>query len=113
MVASKFLSSWGINIEIADDGSIALEKVQQTDYDLVLMDLQMPVMDGYTATQEIRNLGGKFETLPIIALTASVMQPIQSKALEKGMNDFVSKPFNPSELNQILAKFLKPVDVIT
>lgn len=113
MVASKFLASWGITVELADDGSIGLEKVQQKDYDLVLMDLQMPVMDGYTATQKIRNLGGGFEDLPIVALTASVMQTVQSKALKKGMNDFVSKPFNPSELNQVLAKFLKPLDVVT
>lgn len=107
MVASKFLTRWGLIVELAENGKIATEKVWQTHYDLVLMDLQMPEMDGYTATQVIRNFEGeRFQKLPIIALTASAMQTIQRQVLEAGMNDFISKPFNPNDLNERISKYI-------
>jgi CheY-like chemotaxis protein len=72
------------------------------------MDLQMPEMDGYTATQLIRGYEDpKYKALPIIALTASAMKPIMSKVIEAGMNDFVSKPFDPQDLNRKISKYLK------
>ena len=73
--------------------------VQKNDYDIVLMDLQMPHMDGYEAAAAIRSLpGDKFKQIPIIALTASAMLDIKHKAFAAGMNDYVSKPFQPEEL---------------
>jgi CheY-like chemotaxis protein/nitrogen-specific signal transduction histidine kinase len=99
MVARQFLQNWDIDFDIAENGLAALDMVQKEDYDLVLMDLQMPEMDGYQATKEIRKLDHvKYQKLPIIALTASAMLDIKDKAFEVGMNDYISKPFNPNEL---------------
>lgn len=99
LIANRFLAKWDINYDVADNGAIALEKVQDNDYDLVLMDLQMPTMDGYTATAKIRNLrDNKYQKLPIIALTASAMLEERNRVYTVGMNDYVTKPFNPSEL---------------
>jgi len=99
VVARQFLQQWDIEVDVADNGVSALQMVQQHPYDLVLMDLQMPEMDGYLATSEIRNLPEeKYRKLPIIALTASAMLDIKDKAFEVGMNDYISKPFNPNEL---------------
>ncbi|GAB3930379.1 PAS domain-containing hybrid sensor histidine kinase/response regulator [Mucilaginibacter myungsuensis] len=98
LVARKFLERWKVICDCAVNGLIALEKVQQKDYDLVLMDLQMPVMDGYQATTAIRALGGKYKTLPILALTASALLDKREEVMAKGLTDFVSKPFKPEEL---------------
>jgi PAS domain S-box-containing protein len=104
----NFMKQWGIDFDIADNGLIAYELVQSTDYDLVLMDLQMPEMDGYQATKEIRTLGGKkFTELPIIALTASAMLDIKDMAFAVGMNDYISKPFNPRDLYSKIASYRK------
>ncbi|UII26977.1 ATP-binding protein [Fulvivirga maritima] len=98
MVATKFLDMWGIEVEKAENGVEALTKVTNKTYDLILMDLQMPEMDGYTASREIRAMGGDFDKVPIIALTASALSDIRSNVMAAGMNDFVSKPFNPKDL---------------
>ncbi len=100
-VAEMMLNNWNARVDKAENGAAAIVKVQQNKYDLILMDIQMPVMDGYTATQEIR----KFDTkTPIIALTASISIDIQAKAGEVGMNGFITKPFNPNELYTIIKK---------
>ncbi|MEL6253715.1 MAG: ATP-binding protein [Bacteroidota bacterium] len=107
MVAKKFLSHWGIEVEIAENGLIATELVRQLEFDIILMDLHMPVMDGYTATKTIRSFEEeRFQNIPIIALTASVLQPTQKGVREVGMTDFVSKPFKPEELNSKIAKYV-------
>lgn len=98
LVAKRFLEKWGIICHVAENGKIALDMVKQNTYDLVLMDMQMPVMDGYEATAAIRALGGKFLKLPIIALTASALLDMKDKILGSGMNDYISKPFKPEEL---------------
>ncbi|MES2279163.1 MAG: ATP-binding protein [Bacteroidota bacterium] len=98
LVAKRFLERWGILCDVAENGEIGVETVQQHYYDLVLMDIQMPVMDGYQATAAIRALGGKYKDVPIIALTASALLDMKDKILEIGMNDYVSKPFKPEEL---------------
>jgi len=108
LVVKKFLNKWNLNIDTAENGEIALEMVQNTDYKLVLMDLEMPVMDGYTATQKIRELKpSKFKKLPIIALSASAISDFRIKAIKVGMNEFVTKPFNPGELHNVISRFLK------
>ena len=99
MVADGMLQNWNAKVDIAENGAIAIDKMKQNKYDIVLMDIQMPVMDGYTSTAEIR----KFDTTtPIIALTASISIDIQEKASQVGMNGFVTKPFNPNDLYSAL-----------
>jgi len=107
VVAGKFLKSWGMEVEIADNGLIALEILNNTHIDVVLMDLQMPVMDGITATKEIRKLPGKkWKKLPIIALTAAVLGEEEFNARNAGMDEFVSKPFNPKVLLSKIAQVI-------
>jgi len=107
-VARKFLRKWGLEPDMADNGKMAVEMASQHEYDIILMDLQMPVMDGYEAAQKIRQLpGNHYEHLPIIALTASAMTEVRDRALAAGMTDYISKPFNPVELKQKLGHYLK------
>jgi PAS domain S-box-containing protein len=104
----NFMKQWEILYDVAENGLIALELVQQNDYDLILMDLQMPVMDGYEATAKIRQLPDrKYQSLPIVALTASAMLDVKDIAFQVGMNDYVSKPFMPNELFSKIAAFRK------
>ena len=88
-VAQELLSKTGVSVAIAENGKIALQKVQDTDFDLVFMDLQMPVMDGLTATKKIRDLGEPFNTMPIIAMTAHAMSGDKEKSLKAGLNDHI------------------------
>jgi signal transduction histidine kinase/CheY-like chemotaxis protein len=102
MVAEKMLHSWNARVDVAENGLAGVGKVKLNEYDIILMDLQMPIMDGYSATTAIREFN---TTVPIIALTASASADIQSKAFEKGMNDYVSKPFNPQDLFSMIYKY--------
>lgn len=101
-VAVKFLTKWGIEVDVAENGLVGLEKFQTNQYDLILMDLQMPVMDGYTATEKIRGLS---KDIPIIALTASATYSNKDRAMSIGINDYVTKPFNPTDLFQKIARY--------
>ena len=102
------MKQWDIEYDVAENGLIAYETVQQNDYDLILMDLQMPEMDGYEATAKIRYLPHpKYASLPIIALTASAMLDIKDIAFRVGMNDYISKPFTPAELYTKIAAYRK------
>jgi len=106
-VATELLEQAGFYVDIAIHGEEAIEKIQKNNYDCVLMDIQMPVMDGYTATKEIRERGlGK--NLPIIAMTANVMSSDREKSIKSGMNDHVGKPINTNELFSALLKWIKP-----
>lgn len=106
-VAKKFLSSWNAKIDIAENGIIAIEKAKSKKYDIILMDLHMPKMDGYNATKQIRLLADDyFQKIPIIALSASAMSINNGQFEQMGINDFIRKPFNPIELYQILKKHL-------
>lgn len=99
LIAKKFLKKWDINVVDVRNGRDAVQQIQDNDFDLVLMDLQMPIMDGAEATRHIRALlDGSKASVPIIALTASAMLEEQESMFDAGMNDFVSKPFNPSDL---------------
>ncbi|NCD69845.1 response regulator [Mucilaginibacter agri] len=106
ILAKQFMKQWQVDCDIAENGEIALLLVQTNNYDMVLMDLQMPEMDGYQTTEAIRNLpDAKYQKLPIIALTASAMLDIKDRAFTVGMNDYISKPFNPNELYKKIASY--------
>lgn len=109
-VASKFLEKWGIKPDIAVNGIEALQAVRQQTYHLILMDLQMPEMDGYQATVAIRTMEQELNLppVPIIALTASVLGDVRNKVAQAGMTDYISKPFHPQELYQKLTAYLPP-----
>jgi len=107
LIASRYLEKWGAMVDTADNGLLALEQLSKGKYDLILMDLQMPEMDGFEATKKIRDNGDvSIKDIPIIALTASAMVEVREEVIEAGMNDFITKPFNPVELNNIIAKYV-------
>ncbi|WP_223034249.1 ATP-binding protein [Hanstruepera marina] len=96
-----------VEVEVAENGAIAVDKVKSSDYDAILMDVQMPIMNGYEATKTIRNFkNGKAKT-PIIAMTANVLKDEVDKCYEAGMDDFIGKPFDTDELLQKIYKLTK------
>ncbi|UCD82767.1 MAG: response regulator, partial [Desulfobacterales bacterium] len=107
-VALEILSGAGIQVALANNGQEAVEAVRQQEFDVVLMDIQMPVMDGYDATREIRNLKSEIRNVPIIAMTAHAMAGDREKSLAAGMNDHVAKPIDPQELFTTLEKWIRP-----
>ena len=107
-IVNKFLAKWEATVDIADNGKIAVDKVMQNQYDVVLMDLHMPEMNGYDATTVIRGLEGEYyKRLPIIALTASAFLDDRDKIYVSGMSGYIIKPFNPTELYWKISPFLK------
>ncbi|MDR2199910.1 MAG: response regulator [Deltaproteobacteria bacterium] len=106
LVASKIMGNAGMDVEIASDGQKAVDMVKKGKYDLVLMDIQMPVMDGLSATRVIRELG--YLDIPIVAMTAHAMSSDRELSLKAGMNDHVNKPINVHELFQTLVKWISP-----
>lgn len=110
-VARETLENEGFFVAVAQNGEVAVEMIKQNDYDLVLMDLQMPVLDGYKATEKVRKDISR--ELPIIALSADAMKGTQEKVLKVGMNDFVTKPINFDELFIALRKWLPQKDYIS
>jgi CheY-like chemotaxis protein len=103
LYATQLLEGWNANVDVADNGAIAVEMVKSGNYNLILMDLQMPVMDGHTAANKIREFNTE---VPIIALTASASSDVRQKVIESGMQDYVTKPFNPDDLFIKLKKYL-------
>ena len=95
LYATQLLEGWNAAVSVADNGEIAVNMLKAREYDLVLMDLQMPVMDGYTAANKIREFN---TTTPMVALTASATADVGDKVLQAGMQDYIVKPFNPDEL---------------
>ena len=110
LVAKGLLSKEGASIDVAENGALAVEAVRQMNprYDAVLMDLQMPVMDGLSATQAIRDTLGE-HTLPIIAMTANAMAADRDSCLAAGMNDHIGKPFAIAELRDMLLRHIHAV----
>ncbi|MBC7379478.1 MAG: response regulator [Burkholderiaceae bacterium] len=106
-VAAGLLTEAGFVVEIADNGQVALDMVGKAPWDLVLMDMQMPVMDGVTATQAIRQMPA-YASLPIVAMTANAMGTDRTRCLDAGMNDFVVKPVNPDDLWAALIRWIRP-----
>ena len=95
------------NVTFADNGKLALKEIESNDYDIVLMDCQMPEMDGYQASKAIRKLDGDKSKIAIIAMTANAMRGDREKCIESGMNDYLSKPINKNEFQKMLEKWLK------
>lgn len=109
LLAKTRLERWKCNIDIANNGIEGVKKAQQKMYDLILMDIQMPVMDGYEASKIIKNdLSKKVTGIPIIAMTAYATNADIARAKEAGMDDYIFKPFKPKELYAILEKYGKP-----
>ncbi|MBF0370565.1 MAG: response regulator [Magnetococcales bacterium] len=108
-VSRELLEQVGIQVTLAENGQEAVELVTKGGFDGVLMDLQMPVMDGFEATRQIRKLSGT-EKLPVIALTANVMTGDREKCLQAGLNDHVGKPVVPEQLYATLAKWIVNAD---
>jgi signal transduction histidine kinase len=102
----KLLERLGLTVEVAPNGAVAVEKVAAGGFDLVFMDCQMPVMDGYEATGHIRQLGGTCTGLPIIAMTAHAMPGDREKCLAAGMDDYIAKPVDGASLTAILNEWL-------
>ena len=109
-VAREILEGAGLIVALATNGQEAVEAVQKSDYDAVLMDVQMPVMDGYTATRKIRNLKSEIRNVPIIAMTAHAMAGDEEKSLNAGMNGHVTKPIDPDQLFSTLQKWVRPAE---
>ncbi|KAF0194917.1 MAG: PAS/PAC sensor hybrid histidine kinase [Bacteroidetes bacterium] len=107
LIARKFMEEWNLKVDSAYNGLEAIEKLNQENYRLILMDLQMPEMDGYKTASIIRSRGVEpYVSIPIIALTASSKSEVHEKISLAGMNDFISKPFNPAELFSKLRTYL-------
>ncbi|MBF0369701.1 MAG: transporter substrate-binding domain-containing protein [Magnetococcales bacterium] len=108
-LALELLANGGVITDLAENGQEALDKLAQESFDGVLLDIQMPVMDGYTAAREIRKQE-KFKDLPVIAMTANAMAGDREKVLEAGMNDHIAKPINVREMFNTMAKWIVPSD---
>ncbi len=107
-VANKFLVSWGISVTHAEDGQLALEILEKEEFDLILMDLHMPVMDGIEATRIIRNSDNpRIRNIPIVALTAAIMSESHDKIDDLNINDYVLKPFKPRDLFDRILKHVR------
>jgi CheY-like chemotaxis protein len=109
-VAKEILEGAGLIVTIANNGQEAVDAVKTAVYDVVLMDVQMPVMDGYTASREIRNLKSEIRNIPIIAMTANAMAGDEDKSLAAGMNGHATKPIDPDQLFAALLKWIKPAE---
>ena len=106
-VARELLEDAGLVVDVAGDGEAAVRMAQQGNYDLVFMDMQMPVMDGVAATREIRRVG-RLEHLPVVAMTANAMEADRQKCAEAGMNDYLVKPIDPQDLFSVLLRWIRP-----
>lgn len=107
LYAKSILKNWNCHTDIAENGLVAIEKVKNNFYDVVLMDVQMPVMDGYEATKAIRLMNGIMKDVPIIALTANTTKKDIESCLSVGMNDYLPKPFTPEDLQRKIFEDLK------
>ncbi len=106
--ASAILKRLNYNVDWATDGKIGVEKFLENDYDLILMDIQMPIMNGLEATGEIRKYEKQMETdrpVPIVAITAFAFEHDKQNCLDAGMDDYLTKPYRPQELIDIIKKF--------
>ena len=107
-ILSKMLKDWKVNVEIVDNGRKVIEKLEQGDFDMILMDTHMPEMNGYQAAKTIRvDFDESKRSIPIISLSAAALDHEKEEAMAAGMNDVLSKPFQPHELHEKMQKLLK------
>ena len=108
LVLQKMLDKFKPELEMVSNGQLALEKLQTEAFDLVFLDVQMPIKDGITTIEEWRDIEAHRlgERIPVVALTADAFAESRQKALAAGMDDFLSKPIEISELRRVLTKFL-------
>jgi CheY-like chemotaxis protein len=113
MLARRLLERMGVTVTIADTGMAAIERLSISSFNVVLMDCQMPELDGYEATRRIRKgaAGEAARTVPIIALTANALSGDRERCIESGMDDYLVKPIDPQALREKLERVLKPVDL--
>ncbi len=104
IVARSILRKLGHQVDLAENGQKAVDAIEQNSYDLILMDCQMPVMDGYEATRVIRQ-NPRWKNLPIVAVTANVMQGDREDCLASGMDDYITKPYNRKQLKEVIARW--------
>lgn len=104
LIAAKVLKDMGAQVSIVENGQEAVDKVSQENFDIIFMDIQMPVMDGYTASRTLRSKGYR---KPIIGLSANVYKEDIDKCLEAGMNAHIAKPFTKQEIYTIVTTFVK------
>ena len=108
LIAGTYLENFGYNYDISKSGHDALEKIRQKEYSAILMDIQMPIMDGMETTQLIRKYEQSTgrDRQPVIALTAHPLSGDKKTCQECGMDEYISKPFNPNHLHELLEKFM-------
>jgi len=107
LIARELLTNAGLVVEQAENGAIALELASQQPWDLILMDMQMPVMDGYAATRALREQP-QWRDLPVIAMTANALVGDRDKVLAAGMNDHIAKPIKIDQMFATLARWIRP-----
>jgi PAS domain S-box-containing protein len=107
LYASSIIKAWGCNFDTAENGYEAIQKLKSTSYSVVLMDIQMPIMDGFETTKAIRSFNSAIKNVPIVAITANATKKDIEKCKAAGMNDCIAKPFTPEELFSILIKNIK------
>ena len=107
-LVARHFRTWGVEYAMAENGQEALDRLETGRYDIILMDLKMPVMDGYTAARAIRSLPGEQGKIPIIAFSASASLAITERMRDAQIDEFALKPFSPRQLYNLVAKFLKP-----
>ncbi|WP_045123313.1 response regulator, partial [Pseudomonas sp. GM80] len=104
-VIEAMLRSLGFTVSVATDGAQAVRSAEGNDFEVILMDCRLPIIDGYEATRQIRRLPGRAD-VPIIALTANALQGDRETCLSAGMNDYLAKPFKRNDLQQILQRWV-------
>ena len=105
-MARLFLQDAGLDVAVAGNGAVAVDMVRSTAFDLILMDMQMPEMDGLEATRQIRHMSDRWR-LPIVAMTANAFAEDRAQCLAAGMDDFLSKPVEPDRLYSTLLRWLR------
>jgi signal transduction histidine kinase/AmiR/NasT family two-component response regulator len=112
-VARKILEKLGCRVDVVPNGAEAVRAIERLPYDMVLMDCQMPVMDGYEASMSIRRLGSRGRRVPIVALTAAAIEGDRERCLAAGMDDYIAKPARPAQLAEVLGRWLtRPAEEI-
>jgi CheY-like chemotaxis protein len=110
-LTKELLEMMSCTVDVADSGKEALNLVGKNKYDLIFMDIQMPKMDGYETTRQIRRIEGDKRHTPIVALTANALQGDREKCLSAGMDDYISKPFRGSDLEAIIMRWVQGKDI--